>query len=209
MTDERDEPQLRRLGLEPEDLDGHTIDELTDYLEAGRQPADPSIDGSPGCQLALDALERLRSLTPALVAADTADTGPVDSSWVDRILSGIAMDARAGRRIPYTADDERLDLGITEGAVRGLVRSAEESFPGVVVGRCRLDGDVTEPGAPVAVAVEVSVPYGEPLPRLAQYLRTEIGAQLAAHTELNVTRIDLTIEDVALPSEGGADDGAQ
>jgi uncharacterized alkaline shock family protein YloU len=207
MTDERDEPQLKRLGLEPEDLDGHTIDELADYLDAGRSPADPSIDGSPGCQLALDALERLRGVTSALVEADAADAAGVDGGWVDRILSGIALDARAGRRIPYAADDERLDLGITEGAVRGLVRAAEESFAGVLVGRCRLDGDVETAGAPVAVDVEVSVPYGESLPRLAQDLRSEIGARLAAHTELNVSRIDVTIEDVALPMRGGAEDG--
>lgn len=206
MTGQHDEPQLRRLGLEPEDLDGHTIEELTDYLEAGRSPVDPSIEGSPGCRLALDALERLRALTPELLAHDTAAAGPVDAGWVDHILSGISMDARAGRRIPYLVDDAHIDLGVTEGAVRGLVRAAEEEFPGVLLGRCRLEGDVSVPGAPVAVDVEVSVPYGMPLHRLADDLRATIAARLATHTALQVSRIDLTIHDVALPNRRGDGD---
>lgn len=206
MTDEHDDRQLRRLGLEPEDLDGHTLDELTDYLEAGRTPADPSIEGSAGCQLALDALERLSVLTPELLAADSAASGTVDDGWVDRILSGIALDARSGRRIPVASEDERVDLGVTEGAVRGLIRAAEETIPGVLIGRCRLDGDVTDPGVPIAIDVEVSVPYGMPILTLADQLRAEIGARLATHTELNITRIDLTIEDVSwLPVGGGVD----
>ncbi|WP_217178634.1 Asp23/Gls24 family envelope stress response protein [Streptomyces sp. AC495_CC817] len=205
MTDEHDASELRTLGLEPEDLDGHTIEELSDYLDAGREPADPSIDDSPGCRLALDALERLRGVTSAMLAADEAANAEVDDSWVDRILSGIALDARAGRRIPVDSGDARIDLGVTEGAVRGLVRAAEELFPGVLVGRCRLDGDVTEPGAPVRLDLEVSVPYGEPIPALAQQLRAEVGRRLAAHTELVVAGIDITIEDISRADEGESD----
>lgn len=208
MTNEQDEPQLRALGLEPEDLDGHTLDELTDYLEAGRTPPDPSIDESVGCQLALDALERLQSLTPALMAADAADSGTVEDGWVDRILSGIALDARSGRRIQLITDDDRDDLGITEGAVRGLIRAAEDSFPGVLVGRCRLEGDVDVPGAPIAVEIEASVPYGQPIYALANRLRNDIAQRLDLHTNLNIERVDLTVEDVAWMPEGSPDDVA-
>ena len=73
MTDERETREVRWLGLEPTDLDGHTLDELTDYLDAGRQPADRSIDESPGCQLALDALERLQGLGAELIAAEAKE----------------------------------------------------------------------------------------------------------------------------------------
>lgn len=209
MSDERDAPELRRLGLEPEDLDGHTFEELTDYLDAGREPADPSIEGSAGCQLALDALERLRGLTPTLIAADAAASPQADAGWIDRILSGIALDARSGRRIPYSSPDPRIDLGVTEGAVRGLIRAAENDVPGVLVGRCRLDGDVTAPGAPIRIDVDASVPYGAPIPRLAERLREAIGARLAAHTELVVARIDITIHDISWTPEGAAHDDAE
>jgi len=196
--DPHDAPAPRPLDLGPEGLDGHTIEELTDYLEAGRVPPDPSIDGSPSCQLALDALDRLRGLTPELIAADTAAEPEADDSWVRQVLGGIALEARAGRRVPLTSSGPNADLGITEGAVRGLVRGAEDLLPGVLVGRCRLEGDVTEPGAPIRVLVDVSVPYGEQLTHVAEQLRTEIAARLTAHTTLNVTAIDITIRDVRI-----------
>lgn len=196
MRPEDDAPTPIALGSE--DLDGHTIEELTDYLEAGRTPADPSIDGSPACLLALDALDRLRGLTPALIAADTAAEPEADDGWVRQVLSGIALDAHAGRRIPLPAPGPDADLGITEGAVRGLIRAAENAVPGVLVGRCRFDGDVTKPDAPVRVLVEASAPYGVPLTGVADQLRAEITARLAAHTALNITAVDITIRDVRL-----------
>lgn len=197
MTDEGNLP----LGLDISDLDGHTIEELTDYLDAGRVPADPSIDGSPGCVLALDALERLRLLTPALVARDEAAEPEADPSWVQSILSGIAMDARSGRRIPLSDPDETSDLAITEGAVRGLIRAAENVFPGILIGRCRLNGDVTASDAEVGVEVDVSVPFGEPILQLVDRLRSEIAARLRRHTRLAVTGIDITVHDISTWTE--------
>ncbi len=193
------------LGFEPEDLDGHTMDELSDYLDAGRQPADPSIDASPGCRIALDALERLRRLGPALLDQDTAGEPQPDDNWVRSILDGIARDARAGRRIPFPVAEPDDDIGITEGAVRGLIRAAGDGVPGVLIGRCRLDGEVATPGAPVRIEVEASVPYGLPISRLAERLRDEIGERLRTHTELNLTGIDIVVHDVRdLPSGGGS-----
>ncbi|HLS91954.1 MAG TPA: Asp23/Gls24 family envelope stress response protein [Microbacterium sp.] len=194
MTDEHDSPDLPCLGFEPEELDGHTIEELSDYLDAGRSPRDASIEQSAGCRLALDALERLRGLTPDLMEADAAAEEQADEGWVQRILAGITLDARAGRRIPFRADDA--DLAITEGAVRGIVRAAEGAVPGALIGRCRVDGDVTEPGAPVRVHVDASVPYGRPIPDMAEQLRAEIGERLRRHTDLTVAGIDVTVHDI-------------
>lgn len=192
MTEEGRMP----LGLDPGDLDGHTIEELTDYLDAGRTPADASIDDSPGCALALDALERLRVLTPALMAHDEATEPAPEPGWIQSILSGIALDARSGRRIPLAEPEEGSDLAITEGAVRGLIRAAENVFPGILIGRCRLNGDVTDLDASIGVEVDVSVPFGEPIARLADRLRSEIAARLRVHTRLSVTGIDITVHDI-------------
>jgi len=196
MTDDRESPEVRRLGLEPTDLDGHTLDELTDYLDAGRLPADRSIDESPGCQLALDALERLHGLGAELIAVETAAEPAVDENWVDRILSGIAMDARSGRRIPFDSPDPRVELGITEGAVRGLIRSAESAVPGLLIGRCRLDGDVTTKDAPIRIEIDASALHGQPIPVVAEQLRAEVDRGLRAHTELNIVAIDIAIRDI-------------
>lgn len=196
MTDDRETREVRALGLEPTDLDGHTLEDLSDYLEAGRTPLDPSIEESAGCQLALDALERLRGLGSQLIAADAAASPEVEESWVDRILSGIALDARAGRRIPFDEPDETIDFGITEGAVRGLIRSAENAVAGVLVGRSTLDGDVTTLGAPVTISIEVNALYGRSIPQAVQKLRGEVADRVARHTELNVVAIDITVRDI-------------
>ncbi|WP_159500391.1 hypothetical protein [Microbacterium sp. 18062] len=195
MNDD-DTRDLRGLGLEPEDLDGHTIEELSDYLDRGRVPAEPSIDQSAGCRIALEALERLRSLTPELLAADTAAEPEPDEGWVRSIFAGITLDARAGRRIPIATSRPDADLGITEGAVRGLIRAAENAVPGVLIGRCRLDGDVTEPGAPIRIRIEVSVPFSIPIPRQVDRLRAEIASRIDAHTDLNVAGVDIAVHDI-------------
>jgi hypothetical protein len=196
MSDDDATHESRAFGLEPTDLDGHTIEDLTDYLEAGRQPVNRSIEESPGCQLALDALERLHGLGGELIVADAAAAPDVEEGWVDRILSGIALDARAGRRIPFASPEENVDLAITEGAVRGLIRSAENAVPGVLLGRCRLEGDVTEPGAPIRVEIEANVFHGEPIPLIAERLREEVDRRLRSHTELDIVAIDIAIRDI-------------
>ncbi len=193
---EHDIHDPREFGVEPEDLDGHTIEELSDYLDTGRTPADPSIDQSPGCQIALDALARLHALTPELFAADTAAEPDADENWVHGVLASIALDARAGRRIPISTPTPNTDLGITEGALRGVIRAAENTVAGVLVGKCRFYGDVTVPGEPVRVRVDVSVPYGKPIPDLTNRLREEISARLATHTTLNVNAIDVVVHDI-------------
>lgn len=196
MSDEQATPDVRQLGLEPGDLDGHTLEELSDYLEAGRLPLDASIEGSPGCQLALDALERLHGLGGQLMDADAAAMPEVDDSWVDRILSGIALDARAGRRIPFPEVDPAVDFGITEGAVRGLIRSAENAVPGILVGRSTLDGDVTAVGEPIRITIEVNAVYGESIPQAVDRLREEVAERLRRQTSLTVTAIDVTVRDI-------------
>ncbi len=206
MTDKHDTPSVQNLKLEPEDLDGHTLEELTDYLAAGRTPPNASIDASPGCQIVLDALERLHALTPQLLVED-AQAKPVDEGWVQKILAGIALDARAGRRIPIPTPLPRADLGITEGAVRGLIRGAERAVPGAVVGRCRLEGEVTQEGAPIHILIDASVAYGEPIPDVAQRLRAEIAERLSAHTRLNITEIDITVYDIQKLPTPVEDDG--
>lgn len=205
MNDRPDLPTP--LGLDPGDLDGHTIDELSDYLDRGRTPRDDSIEDSPGCRLALQSMERLRRVAPVLLDADAAHAAPVDEGWLQRVLAGIALDARAGRRIPLSHPSPDADLGITEGAVRGLVRAAEAEVDGVLVGRCRIDGDVTTPGAPIEVRVDASVAYGIPILPTAALLRDAIAARLARHTELNVAAVDVVVHDVhELPaSAGGAE----
>lgn len=190
----------------PEDelIDGHTLDELSDYLARGRRPADPSIDDSAECRAALVALERLERTTRDLLESEAAGS-PLDDGWVGRILDGIRLDVQAGRRIPIAHHDPRADLGLTEGAARALIRSAGDGIDGVIVGRCRFDGDIETPLSPVAVHVEISVRYGEPLDGAAAAVRTAVMRELARHAELSIASVDVTVTDVreSRAQEGG------
>lgn len=196
MTTDEHRPAGGGFSLATADLDGHTIDELSAYLDAGRQPVDPAIEASPACQLALQSMARLRALSGPLLAADAAAEPAADESWLQRILAGIALDAHAGRRIPLRHPSPHADLAITEGAVRGLIRSAEDDVDGVVVGRCRIDGDLTTPEAPVDLTVEVSIRFGLPIPDTADLLRAAIATRVRVNTDLTVSTIDITVHDV-------------
>lgn len=183
--------------LLPDDqlIDGRTLDELSDYLARGRRPVDPGIEGSAECRAALAALERLSSTTRRLLDEEAAHA-PVDDGWVGRIMDGIRLDVQAGRRIPVAHPDNSADLGVTEGAVRALVRGIGDAIDGVIVGRCRLVGDVEVPGAPVEVHVEISVRYGRALDEVAEEVRSAVAGELGRHAELNLVALDVTVTDV-------------
>ena len=177
-------------------LDGYTIDDLSDYLDRGRQPIDQAIENSPACQSALAAMQRLRVLSRSLLETDARAEPIRDEGFIAGILNRIGLEARPGRDIPVQHSSPSARLSMTEGAVRGLIRRAGDEVPGVLIGRCQLIGDVTTPGEPITVLVDVSVFWGESMPAAAARVRESIYAQLLKHTELTVVSIDVTIHDV-------------
>jgi uncharacterized alkaline shock family protein YloU len=182
--------------LNPANLDGHTIDELCVYLDADRTPTNFSIESSPGCQIALAALGRLRELTKRdLEAQAAAEPAPLDG-WVQSIMDWIALEARAGRDIPISHPSTTGHLTLSEGAVRGLIRAAGDSAPEVIVGRCVLDGEVTVPGQAITIMVDISVAWGENIPQAADRARNAIRRALLKHTELTLSAIHITVQDV-------------
>jgi len=190
------------LDLENTDLDGHSIEELSDYLDAGRLPRDDSIESSPGCLIALASLERLRNAAWALLEAE-ADADPERARpWIGRLMGTISREARAGRDIPISSGDASVALSVTEGSVRGLIRAAGDDVGGVLIASCSLDGDVTRPGEPITVNIAASVAWGLSLPMLAQELRASILAALARHTELVVEGVNVTIRDIHTATSG-------
>ncbi len=193
------------FGLEPDDLDGHTIDELSDYLDSGRNPIDPSIESSPGCRMALAALERLRSASSQMLEAEAAIEPEPEEGWITGILQNISREVRSGRSIPIPHPDAAARLAITEGSVRALVRAAGDSIDGLMIGRCALDGDVTEPGAPVTVSIDATVYWGRSIPQVTEQLRIAVFESLALHTDLDVVAVDITVHDVHLPPQADAD----
>ncbi|WFR66792.1 hypothetical protein P9139_19335 [Curtobacterium flaccumfaciens] len=199
-----DRDTVRLESLEPDDLDGHTIDELADYLDAGMQPADPSIDDSAACQNALAAIVRLRQSSLGSLEAAAADEPAVDESWVSGVLANISLEARAGRDVPLRPQAPTERPVMTEGAIRSLIRSAGDAVPGVVVTRCVLDGDVVELDAPVRVTVDLAVGTGVPLQTAAALVRSAVARVLAAETDLELEAVDVVVRDL-LPVRAATD----
>ncbi|MFS4505458.1 Asp23/Gls24 family envelope stress response protein [Clavibacter sp. Sh2141] len=180
------------------DADGEPLDmaALADYLDRGRTPRVAAYEDDPEVRNALRALERVRDLGRELVQVEAEEADAPGDDFFRGVLSHISRESRAGRDIPLSHPDPAVRLALTEGAVRTLVRQAGDEVPGVLVGRCTLDGDVTRAGEPVRVALTVSVVWGEPLPELAQRVRERVHAALLRHTELRVAGIDVTVVDV-------------
>jgi hypothetical protein len=182
---------LDLLRLEPEDLDGHTLDELSDYLDRGKQPAVPSIDDSPACRIALAALERLRAVTGSLL--DDAEGGDaVGQDWIGRVLAVLPIEARAGRSFPLPVDDPDTEASVTEGALRGLVRSIGDAVPGLLVGSVRI-GHPDPETQEVDLVVQVALRYGLPLQDAEAAFRSALRQGLAPHAPFRLGRVDIRV----------------
>lgn len=175
------------LSLEPEDLDGHTIEELSDYLDGGRQPGDPSIDNSPACQIALGALQRLKNVAGTYLDVDPGSAG-TDEDWISAVLTAIPIDARAGRHFPWPSNTPTLAAHTTEGAIRGLVRAVGDDVPGLLVGSVRIEGD-----EPVVLKVDVALVFGTRLLEADAAFRRMLQRVLPDHLPFAIGAIDIRV----------------
>lgn len=175
---------------------GHSLAELSAYLDTG-EIADPAhLDSCPECQAGLASLRRLSELGNELLTADVADAGSGSDDWMQTILDNLRLELRPGRSIPLRAADPQDTLWETEGSVSALIRSVADSFPGTAAGKCRLLGDITVPGAGITVEVEIAVVYGLAMEERAAALRNELAKVLEVQTELNIQAINITVTDV-------------
>ncbi len=175
---------------------GRTIEELSAYLESGRTPVDPHIESCPECLNAIEALERVGQLSRDLIADDAAHLPRPPQSWFEGILSAIHSELRAGRSFPIHHPDPRVTITVTEGAVRALVRTSADALDGIYIGRTEIIGDAETPGAPVQIELTASVAWGRSIPDLTASLRELVYRVLAQHTELNVTAVNVAVDEL-------------
>lgn len=170
---------------------GYTLEELADYHERGRTPADAAIDGDPQCRAILDSMDRLGSLSRALVEHDAEIV--IEESWFEQIIGAVARESRAGRDLPISATGDTR-LVVTEGAVRGLVRDAGDSVAGVLVESVEVSVLPESAGESIDVALSISVLYGMAMRALADRVRDAVASALQQSTPWSVGRIDVTID---------------
>lgn len=175
---------------------GRTIEELSAYLDRGRIPFDPRIETCPECLNAIEALERVGQLSRDMIADDAAHLPRPPESWFEGILSAIHSELRSGRSFPIHHPDPRVTITVTEGAVRSLVRATADALDGIYIGRTEIVGDAEIPGAPVHIDLTASVAWGRSIPDLTESLRELVYRVLADHTELNVTAVNVSVEEL-------------
>ncbi|WP_072314688.1 hypothetical protein [Agrococcus sp. Marseille-P2731] len=169
---------------------GRTLEELSDYFDAGRSPAIDAIEQDPECRAMLASMERMSRLTRALAAEESR---VVESSWVDRVLAVVRDEVRAGRDLPLETIDDRTETTVTEGALRELVRRAGDEVDGVLVGSVELRFDEQQEPH---VRVTIGVRFGSPMRERADDVRSRIRTALAAHAPTPVQQVDVVIDDV-------------
>ncbi|MCZ2401639.1 Asp23/Gls24 family envelope stress response protein [Paenarthrobacter sp. Z7-10] len=196
--------------MTPDALDpgcGRTLEELSDYLSAGSSPDSLHMDNCPQCQAALAALRRLHTLTGQLLESDLHQAGSTDEPWFRSIMDNLRLETKAGRSIALAGAHPDDDLSETEGAVVALIRTIGDTVHGATIGKCRFNGNLETPGAPIGIEVNVTALWGERLPDLANTLRQTLAQALARHTELNVDDIDIAITDLGVVSPGSKGNG--
>lgn len=193
----------RRSPLDAASLDGHTVEQLSDYLDRGRLPRDAAIESSPAAQNALAALSRLRLIAPRILEAEAEARDVSDDTWIQRILEQIAVQAHAGRNIPIHHHSPDANLSVSEGAVRALVRETGDGIDGLIVERTRLSGDIEAVGASATVEVQVSFFSGVDQNQLIDTLRDGVVRALATHTELAVQEVVVTVHETELSEREG------
>lgn len=153
------------------------------------------IDSCPECTRKIASFSKLRSLATRTLDQETQQQEQ-DSSWVDSLLNNLAFEAKSGRSIPLDSPSDRIKLSQTEGAVVAAARAAADRIEGLIIGRCRLIGDLQTWGAPIKVEVTAAVQLGQEIPLLAELLRETLRAELSRVSQLKVRSIDITVQDL-------------
>lgn len=175
---------------------GKTIEELSDYLATDRAPYDPEIETSPECLNMLDALTRVAQLSRDLIAQDAVDLPAPPAGWMRSIMTNIRNEVRAGRSLPIHHDDPRVQITVTEGAVRALIRAVGDDIDSLLIGKCEIVGDAEQLGAPIEVNITASIGRGGSIPTATSLLRAAVFDTLTRHTQLNVTAVNVSVDDI-------------
>ena len=174
----------------------HSVEDRDEYLRTGRPNLEPHVRHCSRCRSDARRLRRLQDLTDALVQDDIRRAENDDTGWLDQVTVKLHGETRAGRPPQLASAPLEKPVARTEGSVMALIRATGDSVPGSTIGRCRLRGDLSTPGAEIRVQVHLSARWGHPLPGLVRALRERLFDTLVRHTELNVTGIDITVMDV-------------
>ena len=177
---------------------GYSLADLSEYLDRGRSPRIAAIESNAQCQAVLASLERMAAMSRELVAEEAR--APLPDAWYDGVMREVLRELRAGRDIALREPADGIELVVTEGALRELVRAVGDAVPGVLVGRVRLAQP--EPGGALQIGLTLSVRFGRPIAEAVRDVRAAVTAAVQRQGGLRVSEVDVTVDDVHV-EEGG------
>ncbi|GAA1046230.1 Asp23/Gls24 family envelope stress response protein [Rothia amarae] len=161
------------------------------------------INECPSCSQRIAALKRVDQVSADLVSTEVA-VQKKDTTWLDDLMANLVFETLAGRSIPLSAEYDVDNFSITEGAILAAIRGVADSMENLIIGRCRLVGDVEEPTSPIIVQVSATVRYGAVIAEVTDRLRELITAEVHRVCELNIEAIDIEVQDIfGSPLEAG------
>jgi hypothetical protein len=178
-----------------------SIEELADYLDAGRSPVRPDIESDPVAMAALGRIASLRGASRELLDAEVEADRAGDEGWIATVLASVRTTAHAGRDIPVPDPDPSATLVVTEGALRGLVRTLGDQEPGVVVRRTRFTGALGVPGGSVDVEVTVALTAEASVHGRAETFRTVVIDALREHAPFTLASVVVRVVDVLVDGD--------
>jgi hypothetical protein len=173
---------------------GYTLEDLSAYFDRGRTPRIAAIESDPQCRAILDSMANFAALSRKLVADDSRE--PVPDAWFDGIMREVVREFRAGRDISLRPSTGGIDLVVTEGALRELVRTVGDGVPGVLVGRVGLE--YPDEDGTIDIRLSVSVVFGRRIVDAVSDVRAVVRDAVSRHGRLRAGEIDVIVDDVHL-----------
>lgn len=179
---------------------GHTLEDLSAYLDRGRTPRVAAIEEDAECQALLASMAHASDVARALAAEDTRDAGDIADSWYDELILRVRDEVRSGKDLALGELDDSTRTTVTEGALREVVRRAGDLVDDVLVGSVSLDADADG----IVVRVAIGVVHGARMQERAGLVRSAVHDALSSHAPSPITSIDVVVDELM---HGGRDDG--
>jgi uncharacterized alkaline shock family protein YloU len=185
---------------------GTELASLVDQVADGVPPERPAHQQTcPHCQAALQEINQLWSHVHELTREEIA----IPSGIVERVVRRIVEELRAlGQLVPLEAVVPRLVRHALLHGPKGTTRIADRvvakliarlvlDLPGVSsLGRTGRAIDVEISGLELTVDLRLVIAYGERIPDLAAKVRAAVIRKVETLTGLEVTEVNLTIDDI-------------
>ncbi len=172
---------------------GVELEPLVVQIAEDRPPGDPTHQSScPYCQAALRSLRQGWEDVQAL----TREPVPIPPRLTARIMTRVRTLVRlVGDSI--LLGDRRGETRISHSVVAQAIQRVASAVPGVVFASAKpIPHERPEPGR-LGVTIRLVVAFGPPIDALADAVRQAIERRVTSLTGAELSRIDITVEDIA------------